>query len=59
MKNAKMGRRAKRVNNRKKPEAKGFRALTSYGVSEEAQDDLIFLIDRETDRTGTETDAVL
>ena len=31
----------KQVKKRKKPVVKGFQALTSYGVSEEAQDDLI------------------
>lgn len=36
-----LDRPAKKVKARKKPVVKGFQALTSYGVSEEAQEDMI------------------
>jgi len=42
----------KQVKKRKKPVGKGFQALTSYGVSEKAQDDMISSIDKNNRRGG-------
>jgi len=56
VKGSEMEQPVMQVKARKKPVVKGFNALSSYGISEEAQEDLISSLDKKKDGDGTEMD---
>jgi len=56
VKESEIDKPAKKIKARKKSVAKGFNALTSYGVSEEAQEEMIASIDKNNKKKSTGDD---